>query len=232
MVSIYLQIILVRSECMSAAAQTLVQPNKSSVSLATPGPFCCRRRHCCFCFPSWKFLPSQMGKHLRCGQKRALSSFLFRTVLLFRIFSWEDSLEKHILARDTAGMAPGILSLEVLEVWRLGWGQIGRQQYSSSVLLGSYNCSLVWVASGQFETTENWPPLSLALSHCWAAGLSVRLHRFWPVVCRFHEPPPPMRNLQHLLAGPKPDLWEKQSWKWLQCHFCGNTLSSSIRMGV
>lgn len=229
MVSTYLQIILVHSECMSAAAQPLVQPNKSSVNLATPGPFCCHCCCCCFCFPSWKFLPSQMGKHFRWGQKRALSSFCFKIVLLFRIFSWEDSLEKHVLDRDTAGVEPGILSLEVPS---LGWGQIGRQQYSSSVILGSCNCSLIWVASGQLEAMENWPPLSLALSHCWVACLSVHLHRFWPVICRFRELPSSMRNLQHLLAGPKPDLWEKQSWKWLQCHCCGNTVSSSIKTGV
>lgn len=96
-------------------------------------------------------------------------------MLLFRIFSWEDSLEQHSLARGTAGATPGILTLDAPRQ------AVGKDRQTEILFVRSFRLLQLQpclTASGQLETRGNyWPALRLALSRYQVAGLGVALHR-------------------------------------------------------
>lgn len=170
-----------RSSCCTAnacsvAVQPHVQPRKSSANLAIAGPFCCHRL-CCILFSQSIILPSQLGEDLSWVQKKGhLVFFGLGIMLLFRIFSWEDSLEQHSLARGTAGATPGILTLDAPRQ------AVGKDRQTEILFVRSFRLlqlqpclSCIWTIRNKGEllasTEAGFEPLPSGRSWCGSAQI-------------------------------------------------------------
>ena len=110
------------------------------------------------------------------AKKGHLVVFGLGIMLLFRIFSWEDSLEQYLLARDTAGVTPGILLLEAPRQAVGTYRQTEILFASSFRLLQLQPClSYIWTIRNKGElpaTTEaGFEPLPSGRSWCASAQI-------------------------------------------------------------
>lgn len=96
---------------------------------------------------------------------------MFGIMLLFGIFSWEDSLEQQLQARDTAGVAPGILSLEAPRQ------VVGTDRQTAILFLSSFRLLPLQPCLSCIWTVRNKGEL-LATTEAGFEPLGVCLHRF------------------------------------------------------
>lgn len=107
-------------------------------------------------------------------KKGHLVFFGLGIMLLFRIFSWEDSLEQHSLARGTAGVTPGILTLDAPRQ------AVGKDRQTEILFVSSFRLlqlqpclSCIWTIRNKGEllasTEAGFEPLPRGRSWCGSA---------------------------------------------------------------